>query len=155
MVTVSWSKITDADGYVIRLGIAPDKLYNNYQVLSKDSVSCVIRSLNVGTTYYFAMDVYNSCGVTKGLTVKRDDNVTSVEVPCMRAPEKSAKATFVMIGNRIVVSQEFAGKSYHVRVFDISGKLLFSSISKNKELDVPQNLLSHKNVYIVNFSHIQ
>jgi len=64
---VSWTKIKGADGYNIMYGIAPDKLYNQYQVM--DATSFPIRSLVVGLPYYFRVDAYNANGVTKGTQV--------------------------------------------------------------------------------------
>jgi len=63
-ITVSWNAVPNADGYVIRYGIAPDKLYNNYQVLKGTSQD--INSLIVGQDYWFTVDAYNGGGVTRG-----------------------------------------------------------------------------------------
>lgn len=63
-VTVSWSASPNADGYVIRYGIAPDKLYNNQQVLK--GTSHAVNTLVVGQDYWFTVDAYNGGGVTKG-----------------------------------------------------------------------------------------
>jgi hypothetical protein len=149
MATVTWTKVADAEGYIIRLGNAPNKLYNNYQVLSKDTASCVIRSLNVGVTYYFAMDAYGSCGLTKGTLVKRDDNVTSIESPVLRQSVATGKGAFRIIGNRFDVPREFTGKSYQALVYDLSGRLLYRSIVKNGTPDVRKNSLGGNGAYIV------
>ena len=61
---LSWPASPGAVGYNIRFGTAPDKLYHTYQVLGTDSVS--INSLNSLQKYYFAIDVFNENGVTKG-----------------------------------------------------------------------------------------
>jgi xylan 1,4-beta-xylosidase len=66
--TVSWSAVSGASGYVIRYGVASNKLYNNYQVLSGTSWN--INSLNIGQDYYFTVDSYNDSGVTAGTLVK-------------------------------------------------------------------------------------
>lgn len=64
-----WNKAEDADGYIVRYGIAADKLYHSYQV--QDSTSLEIGSLNSGITYYFEIDAYNGNGITRGtLSVK-------------------------------------------------------------------------------------
>ena len=47
------------------VGIAPDKLYNNFQVAGGDT-SLEIGSLNSGVEYYFTVDSYNECGITRG-----------------------------------------------------------------------------------------
>jgi len=54
---IRWTSIPDADGYVIRYGIAPDKLYNNYMVYDVDSIA--IHSLNVGVDYYFSVEAFD------------------------------------------------------------------------------------------------
>jgi xylan 1,4-beta-xylosidase len=55
---IRWSPVADADGYIIRYGVAPDKLYNNYIVYDVDSV--FIRSLNHGVDYYFGVEAFDS-----------------------------------------------------------------------------------------------
>lgn len=62
---IKWNPVPNADGYQIRYGIAPDKLYGHYQVFSEET-SCRINSLNTGEDYVFVVDSYNSAGVTKG-----------------------------------------------------------------------------------------
>jgi xylan 1,4-beta-xylosidase len=54
---VRWDLVPDADGYVIRYGIAPDKLYNNYMVYDVDSIA--IHSLNVEVDYYFGVEAFD------------------------------------------------------------------------------------------------
>jgi xylan 1,4-beta-xylosidase len=55
---VSWSPVANADGYIVRYGIAPDKLYNNYMVYDADSIS--IHSLNKNVEYYFSVQAFDS-----------------------------------------------------------------------------------------------
>ncbi len=55
---IRWSPVENADGYIIRYGIAPDKLYNNYMVYDVDSVA--IHSLNHGVEYYFDVEAFDS-----------------------------------------------------------------------------------------------
>ena len=64
VVNLKWTKKSDAIGYNIRYGTFKDKLYHNYQVLDKDSVT--IRSLNGLKKYYFTIDAFNENGITKG-----------------------------------------------------------------------------------------
>lgn len=157
MATVTWAKVAGADGYAIRLGILPNKLYNNYQILSADSTSCVIRSLNVGVTYYFAMDSYSACGVIKGVIVKRDDNVTQAMMP-VPVPGQSwitDKRVFTVFGSRFTVPTEFLNKTCAVRMFDVSGKLLCSYIVKNGISGVQRSSLRTDGVFIVNVKTIR
>ena len=60
---VSWSVAAGVEGYILRYGIAPDKLWNHFQILS--GTSCQIRCLVTGQDYYYKVDAYNENGVTK------------------------------------------------------------------------------------------
>jgi xylan 1,4-beta-xylosidase len=70
-VVLSWPRSAGAAGYVVRFGIAPDKLYLHVQV--EAGASLEIRSLNREAPYTFTIDSYNENGITKGtarVTVK-------------------------------------------------------------------------------------
>lgn len=68
---ISWKPVPNADGYIIRFGIAPDKLYNHYQIWGGDASSNEIHSLNVDVPAYFTIDVYNSSGLVRGTVIKK------------------------------------------------------------------------------------
>ena len=53
-----WQPVDGADGYVVRYGIEPDKLYNNYMVY--DDYSLYIHSLNRDEKYYFEVEAFDS-----------------------------------------------------------------------------------------------
>jgi xylan 1,4-beta-xylosidase len=55
---IKWDPVPGADGYVVRYGIAPDKLFNNYMVYDVDSVA--IHSLNKGVDYFFEVESFAS-----------------------------------------------------------------------------------------------
>jgi xylan 1,4-beta-xylosidase len=55
---IKWDPIENSDGYIVRYGIDPDKLYNHYIVYDADSVS--IHSLNKGIEYYFSVEAFDS-----------------------------------------------------------------------------------------------
>lgn len=62
---ISWKKQTDATGYCIRIGIAPDKLYNSILLYGQETYR--ITFLNQETdTYYYAVDSFNEQGITQG-----------------------------------------------------------------------------------------
>lgn len=61
---VSWQPVANADFYIVRYGIARDKLYSNYQVYKANRIN--INSLNTGVKYYFTVDAINASGITKG-----------------------------------------------------------------------------------------
>ena len=65
--TISWKSVKNAKGYIVRYGIAPDKLYNQYQVYGE---SIEIRTLTVGINYWFRVDSFNCAGVTMGKIAK-------------------------------------------------------------------------------------
>ena len=64
--TLAWTRAEGAEGYVVRYGIAPDKLYNQYQVYGE---SVEIRTLTVGIRYFFRVDSFNTGGITAGKTI--------------------------------------------------------------------------------------
>lgn len=61
---VSWQPVKNADFYIIRYGIARDRLFNNYQVYGTNQFD--INSLNLGVAYCLTLDAVNDSGVTKG-----------------------------------------------------------------------------------------
>jgi xylan 1,4-beta-xylosidase len=56
--TITWKPVEGADGYVVRYGIEPDKLYNNYMVY--DNCTVTIHSLNKKPEYYFSVEAFDS-----------------------------------------------------------------------------------------------
>ncbi|WP_461148756.1 family 43 glycosylhydrolase [Spirosoma pulveris] len=61
---LSWSKVPGAVGYNIRWGIAPDKLYQNYQFWNDEPNTFELRALNVDVPYYFAIEAFDENGVS-------------------------------------------------------------------------------------------
>lgn len=61
---LAWRPAQNAEFYVVRYGIAPDRLSASYQVY--DATSLEIRSLMGGTRYWFSVDAVNAAGVTRG-----------------------------------------------------------------------------------------
>ncbi len=56
--TLLWEPVKDADGYVIRYGIEPKKLYNSYMVY--DAHTLTIYSLNKNPEYYFEVEAFDN-----------------------------------------------------------------------------------------------
>jgi xylan 1,4-beta-xylosidase len=56
--TLLWHPVKGADGYVIRYGIEPDKLYNSYMVY--DAYTLTVHSLNKDPEYYFKVEAFDS-----------------------------------------------------------------------------------------------
>lgn len=66
--TLVWDKAEGADGYIVCYGIAPDKLYNQYQVYGEQ---VEIRTLTKGISYYFRVDSFNAGGMAEGTVTDR------------------------------------------------------------------------------------
>ncbi|NLA49926.1 MAG: family 43 glycosylhydrolase [Bacteroidales bacterium] len=56
--TITWKPVIGADGYVVRYGIEPGKLYNNYMVYDNNTIT--IHSLNTKPEYYFEVEAFES-----------------------------------------------------------------------------------------------
>jgi hypothetical protein len=65
--TVTWAAEPGVQGYNVRWGIAPNKLYSSWLVYEKNSVP--IRSLNVDQPYYFTVEAFDVHGVGPGSSV--------------------------------------------------------------------------------------
>ncbi|MCU4166101.1 family 43 glycosylhydrolase [Carboxylicivirga caseinilyticus] len=68
---MSWNAVKGAQGYNIRWGIAPDKLYHSWLVY--DQAELKIPSLDKATGYYFSIEAFNENGIsvsTKPVMVK-------------------------------------------------------------------------------------
>jgi hypothetical protein len=61
---LSWRPSPGAVGYNIRWGIAPNKLYQTYQVFADQGEDLEIRALTVGQDYYFAIEAFDENGVS-------------------------------------------------------------------------------------------
>jgi hypothetical protein len=59
----SWKPVKGAQGYNIRWGIAPDKLYQSWLVY--DVHEHLMRCLDRHTTYYFAIEAFNENGISE------------------------------------------------------------------------------------------
>jgi hypothetical protein len=61
--TLSWKPVDGAQGYNIRWGIAPDKLYLSWLVY--DDISLLMRNLDRDTPYYFSIEAFNENGISE------------------------------------------------------------------------------------------
>ncbi|MTV36294.1 family 43 glycosylhydrolase [Duganella radicis] len=65
--SISWKPVKNTDFYIVRLGVEPDLMNQNFQVY--DGASTVtVGSLNSGQKYYVAVDAVNEQGITRGKT---------------------------------------------------------------------------------------
>ncbi len=129
-VTISWTPVSDAVGYVIRWGIAPGKLYNNFQVMHdqdnfqiSNGSECTLWYLSKGITYYFTIDVFNENGITRGTIAKSDDGQTALlsgtpSTPCLNNSAQPELRRALPLGPSSMLSTE------HYQVFDIAGRRL-------------------------------
>lgn len=62
-ITLTWDKVKDAQGYNIKWGIAPDKLYSSWLVY--DTNEHHMKSLGRDQVYYFAVEAFNENGVSE------------------------------------------------------------------------------------------
>jgi xylan 1,4-beta-xylosidase len=65
---VRWEIARGADGYIVRYGIAPGKLYQNYEVRGQKELA--LHGLNAETDYYVTVDAFNDSGRTPGRVAK-------------------------------------------------------------------------------------
>ena len=65
---VKWNPIENAQGYNVRYGIAPDKLYMSWLVYDANEVS--LSTLIKGQDYYICVDSFNENGITAGEVLK-------------------------------------------------------------------------------------
>ena len=68
-VTLTWQPVADADGYLIRYGVAPDALHLTLQYQGRDHRMLTVSCLNRDTVYSFRIDSYNGSGMTNGTVI--------------------------------------------------------------------------------------
>ena len=61
---VRWEILPDAEGYLVRYGIAEGKLYQNLEVRGRKEIA--LHDLNADTKYYFVVDAFDDSGRTRG-----------------------------------------------------------------------------------------
>ena len=77
MADLLWTPVPEADGYVVRYGIEPDKLYNSYVVYDDNKLS--IKSLNTRPDYYYRITAFDS-GTGYYRPVTEEINGTGAEI---------------------------------------------------------------------------
>lgn len=60
---ITWQPVKGAVGYNVLWGIAPDKLYQTYQVWAEEGARLDLRALTIGQSYFFAVEAFNESGV--------------------------------------------------------------------------------------------
>lgn len=64
---IEWDSVMGAQGYNIRWGISPDKLYQSWLVYEETSL--LMRNLDKNTSYYFTIEAFNENGISQCLPV--------------------------------------------------------------------------------------
>jgi hypothetical protein len=59
---IAWDSVSNAHGYNILWGIAPDKLYSSWMVY--DAKQLLLKSLSTEQSYYFAIEAFNENGIS-------------------------------------------------------------------------------------------
>jgi hypothetical protein len=62
--SLSWKAALNTDFYIVRYGIAPNRLFSNFQVYKSNTLN--INSLNAGVSYYYTVDAVNDTGIRHG-----------------------------------------------------------------------------------------
>jgi xylan 1,4-beta-xylosidase len=76
---ISWKPAQDADFYIVRFGVKPNRLFENYQVYRTTHLD--LASLNIGVEYSVTVDAVNDSGIARGETV------VSLPLPTQAAEE--------------------------------------------------------------------
>jgi len=61
---ISWNPVANVVGYNLRWGILPSKLYQTYQRFSDQGTTLELRALNVGQSYWIAIESFDENGVS-------------------------------------------------------------------------------------------
>lgn len=67
---VTWEAVPGAQGYNVRYGIAPDKLYMSWMVYGANEVT--LSTLIKGQEYYVCVDAFNENGITPGEIIRME-----------------------------------------------------------------------------------
>ncbi|CAM3643142.1 family 43 glycosylhydrolase [Mucilaginibacter galii] len=67
--TLRWKAVKGSQGYNIKWGIAPGKLYSSWLVYDKNTLE--LKSLNIDQTYYFTVEAFNENGVSRPTAPKK------------------------------------------------------------------------------------
>ncbi len=70
LLRVNWMPVSNADFYIVRYGIHPDRLNHNMQVY--DASEILLSGLNTESEYYVSVDAVNDTGITKGIAVSKN-----------------------------------------------------------------------------------
>jgi hypothetical protein len=64
--TITWTPSLNAEGYLIRFGIAPGKLFQTIQLQGATNATLSTHALNRGVEYSWRVDAFNASGLAQG-----------------------------------------------------------------------------------------
>ena len=67
--SLTWNKVSGADGYLVRFGYQPDFLNQCIQVKDCETTDLLIHILTKGVKYHYRVDAYNDSGITEGVVI--------------------------------------------------------------------------------------
>lgn len=67
--SLSWPKVDNVDGYLVRFGYSPDFLNQCIQVKGNEKHDLLLHILTKGLKYHYRIDTYNDSGITEGKMV--------------------------------------------------------------------------------------
>jgi hypothetical protein len=70
-VTIKWSPVEGATGYLVRYGIVPGKWYQHAQVRGGETGELTLYSLNSEPPYFFRVDAINENGIAEGKEISK------------------------------------------------------------------------------------
>ena len=69
---ISWNVVPNVVGYNVLWGIAPDKLYETFQIWADEPTKLELRALTLGQKYFFRVEAFNENGVSAASDVVKD-----------------------------------------------------------------------------------
>ena len=67
---ITWKPVTDCDGYNVRWGSSPEKLYHSFMLCGSEHDTLDLRQLNAGVDCCVVVDAYNGSGITEGTCIR-------------------------------------------------------------------------------------
>ena len=110
---VMWEPVPGADGYVVRYGIEPNKLYNSYIVYDQNSL--YMHSLNTAPKqYYFEVEAFDS-----GLDLWRENTLATngigAELQLVKRPKEGGFSAYRQMSDAVILMMKEGQDEY---VFD-------------------------------------
>lgn len=107
---VMWEPMAGADGYVVRYGIEPNKLYNSYIVYDKNTL--YMHSLNTAPEkYYFEVEAFDS-----GLDIYHENTLATkgigAELQLVRRPKDGGFSAYRQMSDAVILMMKEGQDEY-------------------------------------------